>query len=220
MPSYTVPITDYAAFRTAVLARAGQGLGYDLDGFYGYMCWDLAQLLTSQIGRTFQTKNSYTGALGADSFVQTSWTYLPARNHNGTSPFSLITSWLDVRRGDLLIWEAGGCNGNIGVTGHNAYADSDVSTHNQYLTCLGQNQTGYEVSAGGYPPTLNSYFNSDGFLGAFRFNPWHDGPQPPNPPYPPVPDPPGPDPDIPSVGFIVKTHSNGIVIKKKGISIR
>lgn len=220
MPSYQVPIDSYVSFRTAVLNRAAQGLGFDLDGYYGFQCWDLGQLLYSQLGRRFVTKNSFTGAEGIDVYVSTTWTYLPARNSNSASPFSLVTNWTDVKRGDMCIWAAGGCDGNIGFAGHNAYADSDVTTADQFLTCLGQNQVGYEVAAGGYPPTLNSYFNRKGFLGAFRFNPWHgSSPQPPNPPDPPSPDPPGPEPDVPSVGFVHSAKSK-ILIKYEGIRRR
>ena len=31
-----ITISSYAAFRTDVLNRAAQGLGYDVDGSYGY----------------------------------------------------------------------------------------------------------------------------------------------------------------------------------------
>lgn len=38
MALITIDITSYDTFRSAVLARAAQGLGYDVDGSFGYQC--------------------------------------------------------------------------------------------------------------------------------------------------------------------------------------
>lgn len=38
MALISVDITSYDAFRSEVLNRASQGLGYDVDGSFGYQC--------------------------------------------------------------------------------------------------------------------------------------------------------------------------------------
>ena len=45
-----VPIDSYDNFRSAVLARAAQGLGYDVDGSLGYQC---------QLGFSSRTMDEY-----------------------------------------------------------------------------------------------------------------------------------------------------------------
>lgn len=197
---------SYNAVRAAILAMAAQGQGIDFDGYYGYQCWDLGANLYWNAGRdTFKTKNSFTGDGGVDSYVQTTVLYGPAKTWNEASPFTFISSWANVKRGDMCVWRAGGCNGLIGITGHNAFADQDV-TGNGDITCLGQNQTGSEIDPpGGHYPTLNNYFNSDGFLGAFRYTPWNGGP--------------GPDPEPPSGAVLPRPRTN-IVILKRGLQIK
>lgn len=178
---------SYNSVRAAILELAAQGLGIDFDGYYGYQCWDVAANWYWNAGReTFKTKNSFTGAGGVDSYVQTAVTYQPAKDYNSALPFQFVANWTDVKRGMMCIWRAGGCNGKIGITGHNAFADQDVTSAGATITCLGQNQTGSEIDPpGGHFPTLNNYFNSDGFLGAFAYTPWNGGPGPePEPPSP------------------------------------
>lgn len=206
MLSYQVDITSYDTFRAAVLAQASKGLGFDLDGWFGYQCWDLGQLLYIQIGRRFTTQNWLTNQGGVTSYVQTTWLYLPARNINEASPFTPVTNWSEVRRGDLCVWQAGGCNGKIGITGHNAYADQDVTSSSATITCLGQNQNGTEISPGmGQIPSLNDYFNSDGFLGAFRYTPWNGGtPTPPTPP----------------IGYILHSSGSNFPVLLRGLQKR
>lgn len=184
-------IENYNNVRTALLALSAAGEGVDFDSAaaesYGYQCWDVAANFWWNAGREiFKTKNSFTGAGGVDSYVSTAVTYQPAKTWNEGSPFYFVGNWIEVKRGMMCVWQAGGCNGLIGTTGHNAFADQDVTNINQTITCLGQNQTGYQVPEGGYPPTLNSYFNADGFLGAFAYSPWFGS----TPPEPPTPNPP------------------------------
>lgn len=209
MAAISWDMSSYDTVRTAILVRAAQGLGYDFDGWYGYQCWDLGANLYWNAGRSiFKTKNSFTGAGGVDSYVQTAVLYQPAKDYNQASPFYFVSDWTQVKRGMMCVWAAGGCNGKIGITGHNAFADQDVTSPTQTITCLGQNQTGTEINPpGGHYPTLNSYFNSDGFLGAFAYSPWYGG----TPPEPPEPTP---------SGAILPPPPQSIAILKKALQLK
>lgn len=168
--------TSYDTARADILARAAQGLGYDFDGYYGYQCWDLGANWYAQIGMSFRTKNSYTGAGGEDSYVSTTWTYQPAFQNNSTDPYEAITDINQIKRGDMIIWAAG----TVADTGHNAFADEDYNNGKSTISVLGQNQ-GAGSGAAGKPPSINE-FPKAGILGAFRYKPWEGtGPTPPTP---------------------------------------
>lgn len=176
--------TSYNTARADILARAEQGLGYNYDGRYGYQCWDLGANWYGIIGKTFQTKNSYTGAGGADSYVLTTWTYGPAFNNNSAAPMAAITDLSQIKRGDMLIWGAGGA---IALSGHNAFADEDYNNGKDTIRALGQNQQDANFVTG-HIPTLND-IPKRGLLGAFRYTLWEDSPGPPEPgpgPTPPL----------------------------------
>lgn len=200
-------LSSYDTVRAAILALAAQGLGIDFDGFAGYQCWDLAANLYYNAGReTFKTENSFTGTGGTASYVQTAVLYPAALNYNSQNPFQFVQKWSDVKRGMMCVWRAGGCNGNVGITGHNAFADEDV-TGSGNITCLGQNQTGSEiVPPGGHYPTLNSYFNSDGFIGAFAYKSWFSD----------LPPEPGNTPG----GATLNRPANNIVVLKRALQIK
>lgn len=178
-------MTSYNTVRSAILARAAQGLGYDFDGYYGYQCWDLGANMYWNAGRgTFRTKNSFTGAGGDDSSVYTTWTYQPAFEYNSADPFTAVTNVNEIKRGDMVIWDSRLGGG----TGHNAFADEDYDNGKSTISVLGQNQVNAN-STTGHIPTINN-FNKAGILGAFRYKPWIDGPGP-EPPTPPGPEPTG-----------------------------
>lgn len=167
MPSYNVNITSYDTFRADVLAQAAKGLGFDLDGYYGYQCWDLGQLLYSQLGRFFYTESSLTGGTGS-SAVATTWTYAPAKSLNSELPFTAVP--VDqIKRGDMIIWAIGG---SMGAFGHNGYADQDYTPGMSSINTLGQNQVDPSETQG-HIPTINA-LGTNGILGAFRYTPWQD----------------------------------------------
>jgi surface antigen len=159
--SYSVPIGSYDDFRNAVMGR-----GFDIDGYYGYQCWDGAALLWQQIGRSLST-----GGTGA---AKGTWTVVSVRNANAGNDFELITSVNNIKRGDVIVF------GN-GTYGHIAFVDQ-VSP----LRILGQNQTGTGTGA----PFNVITTSTTGFLGAFRFKKWNNTPAPaPTPTPTPTPQP-------------------------------
>lgn len=171
-------MTSYETVRSAILERASQGLGYDFDEYYGYQCWDLGANWYGNVGRQFRTKNSFTGAGGADSNVYTTWTYPEAFNYNSTTPFMAISNPNKIKRGDMIIWAEGN---QISVNGHNAFADEDYNNNKTTIRSLGQNQIDPSPSVG-HIPTVNELPKS-GILGAFRYRPWNgDSPSSSNPP--------------------------------------
>lgn len=198
-------MSSYNTVRSAILERASQGLGYDFDGYYGYQCWDLGANWYWNGGHsTFYTKNSFTNAGGADSYVLTTWTYQSAYNQNSASPFMPITNVNEIKRGDMIVWGAGSA---IAISGHNGFADEDYNNGKPTINTLGQNQINSNFETG-HIPTLNELSKS-GILGAFRYRPWFSGPGPG----------PGPDPE-PPVGTITHPRGSNIVILKTGLQIK
>lgn len=168
-------MSSYNTVRAAILLRASQGLGYDYDGHFGYQCWDLGANWYGSVGRQFRTKNSFTGAGGADSYVLTTWTYQPAYQSNSSDPFTAVTNISEIKRGDMIIW---GNSSEIAVSGHNAFADEDYNNGKTTIRALGQNQQDSNFETG-HIPTLND-LSKNGILGAFRYKPWFgDNPTPP-----------------------------------------
>lgn len=164
------------------------------------------------MGKSFQTKNSYTGT-GSDEdvAVATTWTYQPAFNNNSASPYMAITDVTQIKRGDMIIWQP--YTAGTGSSGHNAFADEDYNNGKSYLSCLGQNQGG-NWGPNGHFPTIND-IDKYGILGAFRYKPWFDNPDP-DPPTPP-------DPNLPIPHNYPKPFDSNIVIlrracrKRKGV---
>lgn len=172
---YSVPIGSYDVFRGSV-----NGRGFDIDGYYGFQCWDGSALLWQQIGRTLST-----GGTGA---ARGCWEVVSARNANAGGDFDLIYDKTQIKRGDVLFF--GGSQ-----WGHTGFADSNYTGAN-YIPVLGQNQTG---DGSGSPfNVVNVSLNS--FLGAMRFKNWNSTPAPTPAPQPePTPTPePTPAPTVPN----------------------
>lgn len=138
---YTVPINSYDAFRSATI-----GKGYDIDGYYGYQCWDGAALLWQQLGMSLQTGNG--GARGC-------WEL--KKEVNAGDQFTLIYSLSDVKRGDVVVL-------GVDSLGHICFADEDYSGSG-WLKIYGQNQ------ANSGPFSVINHGTST-FLGAFRYKGW------------------------------------------------
>lgn len=144
---YKVDISSYDAFRKEVI-----GKGYDIDGKYGFQCWDGACLLWENLGRWLYTGNGE--ARGC-------WTL--ERDRNAGNDFDLIYKKEDIKRGDVVVF-------SCGEYGHIGYADEDFAG-NTYIRLLGQNQ-----SADMRFCVINMGLGT--FLGAFRYHGWIQKPEP------------------------------------------
>lgn len=153
--------SSYDAFRADALTRAGQGLGYDVDEYYGYQCWDLAAELWMNLpefaghGLYPQTGPNYAAA--------ECWTV--SRTQNAGNSFDLIYNLTDVKRGDVIVLGPS----PISDVGHIAFADEDYNGTN-YMDLLGQNQVNPSLYYGHIPTVTN--LGVTAFLGAFRYKGW------------------------------------------------
>lgn len=166
-----INISTYEQFRADVLLRAGQGLGYDVDGYYGYQCWDLAAELWMNIAE-FQDSQLWPKT-GPELSAKECWTI--SRTVNAGNSFTLVYSLSDVKRGDVIVLDAS----SISENGHIAYADENYNGSTTMLL-LGQNQVDPSLTLGHIPTVTN--LSVSAFLGAFRYNEWT--PIPPTPPTP------------------------------------
>lgn len=165
-----IDISSYDSFRAAVLARAAQGKGYDVDGSFGYQCWDLAAELWMNAPE-FAGQGLYPQT-GPNYAAEECWTL--SRNINAGSSFDLIDDYSQVRRGDCIVIGSS----SISTTGHIAFADEDYGGSGT-MVLLGQNQVNPDFTYG-HIPTLTGVIVGPYFLGAFRFKDWST--TPPTPP--------------------------------------
>lgn len=154
---FVLDISSYAAFRTQVL-----GKGYDVDGYYGYQCWDGCALLWQQLGKSLLT--------GGDN-ARGCWTRM--RDQNAGTEFGLITDVTKIKRGMVLVF-------GTGQYGHIGFADEDYHGGN-YIRLLGQNQGGTPVGVNGGAGFNVINMSLVTFLGAFVYKPWLSGQQPDTP---------------------------------------
>lgn len=164
-----IDITSYESFRTDALDRAAQGLGYDVDGAYGYQCWDLAAELWMNIPE-------FSGGIlypqtGPNLYASECWTI--SRDVNAGMSFDLIWHLEDVKRGDCIVIDSS----PISTTGHIAFADQDYNNSNM-MDLLGQNQVNPDPVYGHIPTVTNVDVGSY-FLGAFRYKAWETTPPTP-----------------------------------------
>ena len=165
-----ISINTYTAFRTDALTRAGQGLGYDVDEWLGYQCWDLAAELWMNLPEF--SGSGYYPKTGPNQYAEECWTV--SRNINAGNSFTLIYNLSDIKRGDVIVIG----NSAISSTGHIAFADEDYNGTTT-MDLLGQNQVNPSPTVG-HIPTVTSVDVSN-FLGAFRLDSWTPGPTPPTP---------------------------------------
>lgn len=168
-----VPHATYTEFKNAVIGR-----GYDMDGHYGYQCWDGVELLYQQpdIGQHLYTAFNFDTSLS--SGVKTCWLYAPARAVNGSGHFSEVTNVQDIKQGDIIVLNQ--YSGWYGSTGHIGFADEDYNG-TDYINILGQNQ-GAGNPEHGSPFNIMRSFLGAAFLGVFRYDGWTS--TPPTPPTP------------------------------------
>lgn len=171
----TIPVNTYDAWKLAVA-----GNGYDADGSYGDQCWDLTAEFWYNVG--FPQGYPLTGP---NHSAYECWSVNRNNNisYNGTQYFDLVYNLSDVKKGDVVVYNATVSNPN----GHIAFADEDYNpSKGGYLSVLGQNQgsTGIPTPipnpAGGTTATVSNLYTAGDFLGAFRYKEWHQ-PVPPTP---------------------------------------
>ena len=158
-----ININSYDGFRTDALNRAAQNLGYDVDGYYGYQCWDLAAELWMNIPE-FANSGLWPHT-GPNLAVMECWTV--SRDANAGHSFDLIYNLSDVKRGDIIVLGPS----DISDVGHIAFADEDYSQQSMnWMHLLGQNQVSPSLQYG-HIPTV-TLLNVSSFLGAFRYHGW------------------------------------------------
>lgn len=163
-----ISTNSYTAFRTDALNRAAQNLGYDVDGYYGYQCWDLAAELWMNLPE-FANSGLWPHT-GPNSAAMECWTV--SRTENAGDSFNLIYNLSDVKRGDVIVIGPSA----VSSVGHIAFADENYNGSN-YMNLLGQNQVNPDLTYGHIPTVTN--LNVSAFLGAFRLKSWT--PTPPHP---------------------------------------
>ena len=141
---YSVPIDNYDVFRAAVL-----GHGYDVDGWYGFQCWDGAALLWQQLGKSLYTGNG--NAIGC-------WDL--KRDANTYGLFDLVTDVNSLRRGDVVVMRPNHIGFFDGYDGG-------------YMLILGQNQGGSPTNAAGGSGFNVVRISKSAFAGAFRYHGWN-----------------------------------------------
>ena len=165
-----VPHATYDEFRDAV-----NGHGYDMDGLYGYQCWDGVDLLYEQsdIGQYLYTGITF-GGLG---YAKECWTYSQARALNGSGHFSSFEGAENIKKGDILVFNT--YSGWYGTAGHIGFANEDYNGTN-YISLLSQNFGSGSNPVTGKPFNIMNAYLGTAFLGGFRYDAWEQ-PVPPTP---------------------------------------
>lgn len=160
IPKDNVNISSYDAFFNQM-----NGNGVDVDGYYGYQCWDGCAVLWYRLGWTL-----YTGTQG---YAYECWAQ--SRDANTHPPtITQITNLNDVKRGDIVVFAPN--TPSFGEAGHIGFANADY-TGGTYLPIFAQNQ-GAGSGIQGKPFNVENLDILDGFLGAFRYDAWNQ-PTPP-----------------------------------------
>lgn len=166
----SVPHSTYEEFRNAV-----NGRGFDLDGFFGYQCWDGVDLLYQQadVGQYLYTAQNVGQGEGT---AKSCWLNETARGLNGSGHFSIITDKTQIKRGDIIVFNT--YQGWYGSAGHIAFADEDYNG-TEYINTLGQNQGAGANPDTGTPFNIKNNLLGSAFLGVFRYDGWQETPPTP-----------------------------------------
>ena len=161
-----IPHNTYLAWKNATV-----GNGYDADGYYGDQCWDYTAEFWNNVG--FPQNYPLTGPT---SSAYECWTVNRDNNisYGGTNYFNLIYNLSEVKQGDVVVLGPTATN----AAGHITFADEDYNGTTT-LRCMGQNQGGgTPYPEGGTTVSINNLVLtanvSGAFLGAFRYNAWHE----------------------------------------------
>ena len=167
----SVPHNTYLAWKNAT-----NGNGYDVDGYYGCQCWDLASLFWWNIG--FPT--GYPVLNGVDAY--TMWNRRVANaSYNGVRYFDLIYNVENIKQGDIIVFNYTQYNS----AGHVGFADVDYSSWTPdpsqpyEFPILSENNQGTPDPAGGSYTNIHGY-DIRLFLGAFRYKEWETTPPTPS----------------------------------------
>lgn len=139
------PTDTFTAFKDYTLGNC-----YDIDGYYGGQCWDLAALFWENYtndGRVMSTCG--TGA------AKGAWN---CKEQNAGDEFELIYDASEIQAGDWIIFGSGQY-GHVGM--------ALGSNNNGYVTLLGQNQGGASCAGGGSATNIIN-ISLKSFVGAFR----------------------------------------------------
>ena len=139
------PTDTFTAFKDYTLGKC-----FDVDGYYGSQCWDLAPLFWENYtndGRVLSTCG--TGA------AKGAWN---CKEQNAGSEFELVYDATQIQAGDWLIFGSGQY-GHVGMA-LGSYNDG-------YVTLLGQNQGGASCAGGGSATNIIN-ISLKSFVGAFR----------------------------------------------------
>lgn len=140
--------------------KATIGKRYDVDSWPKYQpfqCWDYGDYFwVNQVGRALITKP------GGNGSARDCW--IVSRKINAGNNFELITDKTKLKKGDWVIFNAGG-DGHIGIV-------KSVVKVGVSVMLQGQNQGSTYVNV-----INHSLFD---FLGAFRLKAWHKTEQKPN----------------------------------------
>lgn len=161
-----VPHATYEEFRDAV-----NGHGYDVDGFYGYQCWDGVALLYQQsdINQFLSTANT--------GYAKNCWLNANARATNGSGHFRAIRGAVNIKKGDILVFNT--YSGWYGRAGHIGFANENYNG-SDYISLLSQNFGSGSNPYTGKPFNIMNAYVGTAFLGIFRYDQW-EKPTPPGP---------------------------------------
>lgn len=162
IPKDSVNISSYDAFFNQMNQN-----GVDLDGHFGYQCWDGAGVVWYRLGWTL-----FTGPLG---YAFECWSVSKDTNTHPPT-ITQITNISDIKRGDIIVFKP--FAPGFGEAGHIGFANEDY-TGGTYLPIFAQNQ-GAGSGILGKPFSVENLDLVDGFLGAFRYDAWNQ-PTPPTP---------------------------------------
>ena len=169
----SVPHATYDEFRNAV-----NGHGYDVDGWYGYQCWDGVDLLYQQsdVGQYLYTAYNINPTLAGTA--KSCWQNVPARQRNGSGHFEAIGGVVNIKRGDIIVFNT--YSGWNGSAGHIGFADENYNG-SDYIKLLSQNFGTGSNPRTGKPFNIQNAYLGTAFLGIFRYKPWQTTPPTPTP---------------------------------------
>lgn len=165
-----VPHSTYDEFRNAV-----NGVGFDLDNFAGFQCWDGVDLLYQQsdVGQYLYTAHNVGQGEGT---AKSCWLNDTARGLNGSGHFSIITEKTQIKKGDIIVFNT--YEGWYGSAGHIGFADEDYNG-TEYINILSQNFGAGSNPTTGKPFNIARALLGSAFLGVFRYDGWQETPPTP-----------------------------------------
>ena len=184
------PTDTYQHFKDYTIGKC-----WNVDGFAGAQCWDLASL--HSMNYTANKRVFSTCGTGA---ARGMWI---CKEQNAGSEYGLVSDIYKTNVGDIGVW-------GTGAYGHTCVIAGPVK--NGYVACLGQNQGGSACPGGGAATNIIN-LSINGFLGAFHPKTYTPTPAPtPTPTPTPTPAPsPAPHKSGDKIGY---TYAKGDYFSK------